>query len=206
MNELYLYEYINTLERVLSTGYKYQYSNLALEKAISYSSFFQKLEKDNGAPMISEQAILKEIFPELDVDPNEVPTYNQCLWAAEAFLRIQKETGFTFECIFMYISITKMYEYFPIYHEMDFSKIIDVFKVEYASESILSKILKKKDLSLKELSTNLDVSYDTLFSLKQRRRDIKKMNVAFVSSLANRLNVRIETLTELIVASSNNTY
>ncbi len=106
----------------------------------------------------------------------------------------------------MYISITKMYEYFPIYHEMDFSKIIDVFKVEYASESILSKILKKKDLSLKELSTNLDVSYDTLFSLKQRRRDIKKMNVAFVSSLANRLNVRIETLTELIVASSNNTY
>ena len=50
---------------------------------------------------------MKEIFPEISVDLDNTPVHNQCLWAAESYIRIQEKTGLTFEAIFLYIPIDK---------------------------------------------------------------------------------------------------
>ena len=199
MNSQYLYEYADIFERALSVAYECHYSTPALERLISYSPFFQAIEKDkNGfAPITNDAALIKEFFPSLKKDLSETPTYNQCLWAAESFLRIQGETGLTFECIFLYISIRKMYDYFPMYHEMDFSQIINEFKRLFAAKSALFLLLERQHRSLADIAKQIDVSYDVLLSLKTRRRDIKKANVAAVVKLAKALNVRVETVAEI---------
>ena len=59
MNNQYLYEYTNILEHILSVGYEYNYSTSSLERLISYSSYFQNIEKDNRgfAPIINDVTI-----------------------------------------------------------------------------------------------------------------------------------------------------
>ena len=199
MNSNYLYEYANEFERVLSTGYQYHYSTLTIEKLIARSSYFQKIEVDeyNGSPIIQDADLIKQIYPELNINLLELPIYNQCLWASEAYLRIQKESKLSFECIFLYIPLTKIYELFPLYHEMDFSHVVKLFNELYEKESAFSILLKKYKYSLKEIAERIGVPYDTLYSFKQRRRDIKKINIELALKLSNIFNVRIETIAEI---------
>ena len=201
MNSLYLEEYINIFERVLSVGYINNYSTPSIERLISYSSYFQGIEKDKSgfAPISEDNAIIKEFFPDFKKGLLDVKVYNQCLWAAESYLRIQGETGLTFECIFQYISINKMYEYFPLYHEMDFSHIINEFKRLYEDKSVLSILIDKYHYSLMDISKRTGISYDMLSSLKQRRRDIRKASVEIVTKLSQIFNVRIETIGEIVI-------
>lgn len=196
MNNYYFYEYAHLLERILSTAYKYQYSLAMVEKEISYSPYFQALEKSQKDVIINEESLLKDIFKE-DINSKEVPTYKECSWASEAYLYIQKETKLTFECIFLYIPINKMYDYFPLYHEMDFSVFLLEFSRLYILHSAFSILLKKNNYSLKYISELINVPYDTLVSYKQRKRDICKMNAGTAILLASSLHVRLETLLEL---------
>ena len=198
MNSNYLFEYINLFERVLSAAYQYKYHLPSVEHGIAYSPFFQSIERnDNGAPIIDEQTLIKQVLPELDINTMDVKTYNQCLWAAESYIRIQKETGFTFELIFLYLPIKKMYQYFDIYHEMDFSQIIEEFNRLYSEQSILSILVSNYKYSIKEISDISKISYETIYSLKQRKRDVKKANVESIIILSSILHVRVETLSEI---------
>ena len=199
MNSIYINEYSALLERILSTAYFYKFSLKYIEKKISYNSFFQLLECDEGlmSPYIEQDKLLKEIFSDSKVDLNNVPVFTQCMWAAEAYLRIQFDTGLTFESIFLYVPIEEMFEYFDIYHEMDFTHIINLFNEKYNKNSVLALILEKHKLQLSDIASDNNFSYNTLSSLKQRRRDIKKVNVEIITRLARKLRVRIETLSEI---------
>ena len=199
MNSQYLYEYTNILERVLSTSYEINYSTSSVERLISYSLYFQNIEKDSSgfAPITNDVTLVKNFFSNFEVDLMKIPSYNQCLWAAESYMRIQGETKLTFECIFLYLPIDKMYEYFPLYHEMDFSHIINEFKRLYNEKSVLGLLIEKYHYSLVDIAKKLNVSYDVLSSLKLRRRDIKKASIEIVMKLSQIFNVRIETIAEI---------
>ena len=201
MNSNYFYEYANKLERVLSVGYENSYTSSSLERLISYSSYFQKIEKDNNtfAPIISDVELIKTLFPNLKIDLLNVPVYNQCLWAADSFLRIQMKTRLSFECIFLYIPISKMYDYFPLFHEMDFYHIVKEFERLYNEKSVLELLIDRYNYSLKNIADQIGVSYETLSSLKQRRRDIKKASVEVVTKLSQVFNVRLETIAEIAI-------
>ncbi len=92
-----------------------------------------------------------------------------------------------------------MYGYFPIFHEMDFSQIINEFKRLYSLNSVLSILLTNYGYSLKYVSKETGISYNSLYSYKERRRDIKKINGKDAYLLASLFRVRIETLLELRV-------
>ena len=199
MNENYVFEYSDLLARILSIGFYKGYTNSYIERSISYSTFFLNVEKDAYmlAPITTDKSLVKSIFPELKENFTEMSIYDQCLWAAEAYMRIQGKTQLTFECIFLYFPIKKMYEYFPIYHEMDFRRIIERFDELYAKQSAFSIIVNKFGYSLEDISKKTGISYDTLYSLKSRRRDIRKINIETASKLSLFLHMRMETICEI---------
>ena len=199
MNSEYFYDYVDSLERILSVAQYYNYSTKALERHISYSPFFQSIEVniDGLSPFINDYLLTKTLFPEIEVDIANVPEYVECLWAAEAYLHIQLETRLTFEAIFIYLPISKMYQFFLIYHEMDFSHIVQEFKNIYLHRSIFAVLLDRYQYSLVYVSEQTKIPYDTLYSLKKRRRDAKKVNVESVVKLARLFNVRLETFAEM---------
>ena len=198
MNTIYFYEFVNRLERVLSVAYEVKYSLGALERQISYCVYFQNIEEGAGFELVTtENKLMKEIFPEITINLDNVPVHNQCLWAAESYLHIQENTGLTFEAIFLYIPIEIMYQYFPVYHEMDFSQIVDEFIKLFKKKSVLSVLSKKYGFSMREVAKAANISYETLLSLKQRKRDISKANYEMVYKISKFLHVRASTLAEL---------
>ena len=90
-----------------------------------------------------------------------------------------------------------MYDYFPLYHEMDFSHIVKEFLSLYEKKSVFSLLLEKYNFALNNVSNDIGISYETLYSLKQRRRDIKKISVETGKAIADYFNVRLETLAEI---------
>lgn len=195
----YLYEYTDLLERVISVAYELNYRISSVERQISYSPFFQKIEKSNYGmpPIITDIELIKQIYSNRDINIGDIPVYKKCLWSAEAYLRIQEACKLTFETIFLYIPIKKMFEYFDLYHEMDFSQIVDEFNRLYASKSVLSILLDRYECTIKDVAEKLHVSYKTIYSYKHRCRDIKKMEAKPAYELATLLRVRLETLLEL---------
>lgn len=199
MNSYYVFEYAELFGRILSIGYLKEYTTASIERSVSYSSYFQQIEKDNYAfaPLETSSSLVRTVFPDLKDDFTKMPLYNECLWTAEAYMRIQGKTRLTFECIFLYIPIKKMYSYFHIYHEMDFSHIIKRFEELYSEQSALSIIVDKYGYSLEDISQQTGISYNTLYSLKSRRRDIRKINIETASKLSIFLHMRMETICEI---------
>ncbi len=201
MNDTYFDEIVGVLEQILSYAYAKGFSLDLVEKEISKSSFFQLAEKrkDNIIPFVDEIKLISKIFGETPSDLVEIPTYRECAWAAESYCHIQKETRLTFEAIFLYIPIKKMYEYFPLYHEMDFFHIVNEFSRLFFKTSVLSLLIDKRDISIKYISKEAGISYASIFSYKKRRRDIKKMSAEAACVLANIFDVRIETILEFFI-------
>ena len=200
MNINYLRDYIDTLGDVLSFAHENKYVTNAVERAVSYSPFFQSLEGKEGffLPIIDSTKLLKQLFPELsDNQFKDHRVYNQCLWAAESYLYIQEKTKMTFEAIFLYMPINKMYDYYPLYHEMDFSHIVKEFERLYNEKTVLSLLLEQYHYHLTDVCEQCCCSYNLLYSYKQRRRNIRKASVELMHKLANYFHVRIETISEL---------
>lgn len=208
MNNQFLYEYSENLEKIFEIALQEKYSLLALEREIAYSSYFQKIETDvdNTPPIIEEQVLVNKIFSDIKLKSYDAPRLTECMWAAEAYLRIQGETRLTFEAIFLWLPIKKMFELFPLYHEMDFSQIIQEFMIRQMEKSIFAILLWKFGYSVREVEEKTGIPYETLYSLKRRRRDIKKVNVEVVSALAKLFRVRIDTIAEIEQYKPENIY
>ena len=201
MNENYIYEYSDLLERILSCGVHFKVSEDHLEKMISKSIFFQEVEKsgDGFAPIIIDVELINSIFVNNKFNLNDVPVYTMCLWASESYMRIQHHTGLTFEAVFLYMPLQDMYSNFNLYHEMDFSQIINLFQKKYSEQTILEILIDRFGYKLNEVSEITQIPYETIRSLKLRRRDFKKTNIEIVYKLASLFKVRVETIAELQV-------
>ena len=199
MTYVSLFEYSHLLERVLSTAIELKYSLKALETLIANSSFFRKIEKMGRTlpPTITDVELIKDIFVDINVDISKIPEYVQCDWIAEAYITLQDSTHFTFETIFIYLPIAKMVSLFALYHEMSFSEIVNYFNDLYKEKSVLEILMDSYGYSIRYVSNITGIPYSTIFNLKKRRRDIKKVSVDTVACIAKIFNVRVETIAEL---------
>ena len=201
MKEEHLYNYIDIVERVLAYIYVRKIFLRYAEHQISYSPFFQGLEKDDGVNNIYQigEEIVIDMFPKMSHDFSDIGTYVQSLWAAEVLLRLQIYSHLTFEAIFIYMPLDLIYQCFFVYHEMDFTHMEKRFDEERAKTSVLGFLLKRRKIKMSELSKKLSISYQTLVSLKNRRLDIKKTSFDTIYKLATYFNVRPETIAEIEV-------
>ena len=199
MNEYYLYEYANLLERVLSYGIKTLVTEDHLEKMIGRCEFFQTIEKsgEGYAPITNDETLIKILFPSNKIDLKDVPIYTMSLWASESYIRIQNYTKLSFEAIFLYMPLEYMYSLFPVYHEMDFSHIINLFLEKEKEKSVLEILCEKFGYKTKDVAKLTHIPYDTINSLKLRRRCFRKTNVEIAYKLASLFRVRIETISEI---------
>jgi len=199
MDDRYFYQYSKILERIFSAGFKYDYSFNAIEKCIADSGFFRLVETSHHgvAPLGNEQNLIDAFFPERKINANDVPIYNHCLWAADAYIWIQFKTRLSFEAIFLILPLEVMYDRFPIYHEMDFSHIVNYFLERQKEHTIFAILLERYGYKLNDVAEKTGISKDTLYSFKQGKRDIRKANVDIVQKLASYFHVRIETFASI---------
>lgn len=186
----------NVMASILSCGHDFNFRSGVIEKRISKSEYFSAVENDLDECVLYTplRKILNSFYYDVDVTKWKYRIYNECAWLSELYLKIQRQTKLTFEAIFVYLPIEEGFKLFTVYHEMDFEHSIDLFRERYAKHSILWSVMKRKQISISELSIYCGLSYSMVYALRQRKKNICKVAAENLYRISKYLGLKIETL------------
>lgn len=146
---------------------------LAIQNKINFYSFTHYLERSKFVYKI-ETSEYDEYFNNdilnifFDITNNRVETdtsygiYNDAYWCGYQYFELHKSLHKPFSFIFLKLPLAKMIELYPIYHEMDFSSLLDYFDKVNKRKTILRLLCEQKGCSLTELSDKTGVNKATL--------------------------------------------
>lgn len=198
MNEdFYSYnKVINDLTDVLSIAYFYKFSMPVIEKRIVESKYFNALSGSDfeNHVFISTKELLNEIFPDVETSDSQGIYYSELEWVSTMYINIVKKTNLNFETIFCYIGIEDSLRMFKMYHEIDLSNSLEKFEEARKQKSIIKIKMKELKITNDELSKETELSSPMINALKNRKRDVKKLDVYHAIKLAKSLKIGIETL------------
>ena len=83
---------------------------------------------------------------------------------------------------------------FNVYHEMDFTASYTRFKELYNAKSVIKIKMNLLLLTNEEVSKQTSISLSMIDALKNRRRNIKKLELEKAYKLSKFLDIQIETL------------
>lgn len=188
---------VDDLTAVLSIGYFFKYSTFVIEKRISESKYFNNFNKKffSSDSYLTTEDIIKSIYFDAEIDESTSGfIYNELEWVAMFYVHVIEETNLGFEAIFCYAPIEKAMELFHLYHELDFSKAVEWFNEERSKTSIIKMIMKRSNMSNAYVSEKTNISPSMIDALKNRRRDIRKLDLERSLLLASTLNITVNTL------------
>lgn len=194
LSDDYVEKYINALSYLIGRSHHEGYSFDHIEKSIAYSIPINELEKSNITifAFSSIEKIYNYIFPTNDND-YVFSMYDIFGWVGYTYMHLFLELEITFEALFYIIPIQDMLNLYNLYHEMSFSQMIDYTK-EKMKYSILDIVMKRKNISNRELSKNTNVSISTINALRYVKRDISKLEANKLLLISRYLKVKMETL------------
>ena len=186
---------VNDLTLVLSVGNFYKFSPKVVEKRIVNSKYFSLFNSEllNAQGYISSSTLIKNIFPEINVSDFK-NTYIEFEWIAMMYLFLIDKTNFNFETLFLYINIETALQMFKVYHEMDFTASYTRFMELYNAKSVIKSKMNLLLLTNEEVSKQTSISLSMIDALKNRRRNIKKLELEKAYKLSKLLDIQIETL------------
>lgn len=146
---------------------------LAIQNKINFYSFTHHLERSEFVLKIEENEyddyfnkdILTIFF---DITNNHIQSdtsygiYNDAYWCGYQYFELHKSLHKPFSFIFLKLPLAKMIELYLIYHEMDFSSLLDYFDMVNKRKTILRLLCEQKGCSLTELSAKTGVNKATL--------------------------------------------
>ena len=194
LSDDYVEKYINALSYLIGRSHHEGYSFDYIEKSIAYSIPINELEKSNITifAFSSIEKIYNYIFPTNNND-YVFSMYDIFGWVGYTYMHLFLDLEITFEALFYIIPIQDMLSLYNLYHEMSFSQMIDYTK-EKMKYSILDIVMKRKNISNRELSNNTNVSISTINALRYGKRDISKLEANKLLLISRYLNVKMETL------------
>lgn len=195
LSDDYLVKYCDAFGYLLSRSRQEKYSLSFVERTLSYSRVLSEFEKSNITLIAfsSFEKIYLETFP-LKINNGFVyEPYDEYAWCGYIYIHLFLDLSITFEALFYLISIDEMLYLYEVYHEMDYQEMLDYAK-EKIGYSMLDIIMKKQDISTSYLSSVTNISFATLNAFRYNKRDINKLEAKKLLLIANKLNVKMESL------------
>lgn len=203
--------YLNDAKRHLSTLFDYAINVCHFESdfffyLFSKSDAGKQFETGNPAYIagmsgyellqkIADEFYQNKVLPEPVYSESKSPEY----WAGWTLAQYQWKTGKRFDDINETISLSKIIEMYPFYHEMDISQFyerMDAIFAENQTETKLKKIREACGLSQSELAKEADINLRNIQMYEQRQNKIDKAQANTLYKLARALGCNIEDLLE----------
>ena len=203
----YLLKYSDTLAEIISLAKLDNYADDFIMHQISHSQMIQSLEQSDITEIAfsSSMKLYRTIFQDSKAYEDEIALFSPYYWIGEMYLHIFLKYHLTFETIFTYFPIQLMEKQYYLYHEMSRDQF-DQYVQEVLEESPLSIYLKKRKMSCTELSERSGVNLVTIRSLKNKTRDIKKVQFEIIDKLAVVLRVNPRSLLDHIILVTDEVY
>ena len=189
----YIDKYVETLTYIIQRAIYNKYSFDYVQKRISNSEMITEFEKSN-VTLIAFNSYQKNYSLIFD-DYNDFEYQRDVVinWVCYAYIYLFINEQITFEIMFILFPIEEMMKLFPLYHEMNITKLDELF-YEKTKYSLLDAIMNKKEIASSKLSESTGISISTIKSLRYNKRDLNKLQYSYVREIAKQLDIRIESL------------
>lgn len=191
----YISKYSDTLAEIIALAKLDKYSFEYIERVLSSSKMIDEFEYSDITliAFTSSSRLYRSLFPEAKASINDIALFDSSYWIGETYIRIFLKYKLTFEAIFTYLPLEIMERQYALYHEMDEGQFDEYFE-SVLKENILSKIMSKKSITSVALSKKTNISLSTIRSLKEGKRDIRKIGADKLEKIATALNIKLRTL------------
>ena len=129
---------------------------------------------------------------------NSFGVFNDAYWCGymyfELFLRLKKP----FSYIFLKLPLTKMIDIYSIYHEMDFSSLLEYFNEQEKKATILRLFCNKKNISLSKLSSATGINMASLSKYNASDEALYKASFQNVVKIAKYFDSPLDLFVEKI--------
>ena len=192
----YIDKYVETLTYIIQRAIHNRYSFDYIQRRICFSEMINDFEKSN-VTLIAFNSYEKNYSLMFD-DSNsfEYQRNNVINWISHAYIYLFINKQITFESLFLLFPIEEMINLFPLYHEMSFTKLDELYS-EKTKYSLLDAIMSKRNMSSNKLAALSGISISTIKSLRYNKRDLNKLQYSYVREIAKQLDIRIESLFNL---------
>lgn len=181
-------------------GFSSGYSPKEIEEKILKSEFIVELEKGDASYLYrcNLESIVGDIFKVSIPNDEIIKTNPLSLWFGEIYTRLFFTFNKSFSFIFLYLPISEAEKIYPLYHEMDFSQVIDYFAKLIKQETIMTLLLKKHKLSARELSILTGINYNTIVSYARDNDVIYNAKFDSIFKISQILDVNINIFAKSI--------
>ena len=146
---------------------------IAIQNEINFLAFTSSLERSVFANLIEEDVYddyfntpLTRIF--FDITKMHIEKvasfgiYNDAYWCGYSYFELQQRLKKPFSYLFLKLPLSKMMDIYPIFHEMDFSALLEFFEKEKDKKTILRALCEQKRCSLSKVSAATGINQATL--------------------------------------------
>ena len=163
---------------------------LAVMNKMNFSAFTSMLEKSEYFNLIEKNeynslfdkpinSLFYEITGFMVSQDDSYGVYNDAYWSGQNYFDLHLKTNKSFSYIFLKLPFDKMMDIYTIFHEMDFTSLVDYFNKRCEEKTIVRLLCEKAKKSLN------DISKETLIPLSTLKKYNKSDEILYNASFQN---------------------
>ena len=170
----------------------------AFTHALEKSEFIKKIESDKYDDYFNKSIldIYETITGNMLGEDNGFGIYNDAYWSAVSYFDLHLKTNKPFSYIFLKLPLEKMLDMYDVYHEMDFSALLERFNELEKEKTILRALCEEKHVSLSKLSKGTGISVNTLMKYNASDNALYRASFQNIIEIATFLDVSISLFKE----------
>ena len=167
----------------------------ALEKSVVVNA----IEKDEYTNFLDESIdTLFFSFTGIHFFDEGFGYYNDAYWCGVCYFELFYEIKKSFSYLFLKLPLEKMLEMYKVYHEMDFSQLVEQFRIIEKETTILRLLCKSKGCTLKKISEKTMININTLVRYNSSDELLYKGSFQNIMKLVKYFDVPINLFVEEI--------
>lgn len=173
---------------------------LAIQNKINFSAFTKSLERSELVNNIEKNQYsdyfnnsLENIFFDvtnrrIEVD-DSFGIYNDAYWCGYSYFELFQSTKKPFSFLFLKLPLSKLINIYSIYHEMDFSSLLDYFYRLDREKTVLRLLCEEKKCSITKLSIETGIGKAALSKYNASDDNLFKASFQAIYKIASFFDV-----------------
>ena len=180
---------------------------LAIRNKMNFDSFTNRLEKSEFVYIIetnkydsilnkSTNVLFYEITGFEVKEDNSYGVYNDAYWCGQNYFDLHLKTNKSFSYLFLKLPLKQMMNIYTIFHEMDFSSLVDYFYKKCEEKTIIRLLCEKTNNSLADISKDTLIALSTLKKYNTNDKYLYKASFQTVAKLVSYFDVKYSLFKE----------
>ena len=198
MNNYEMNSVRDTFSRLFVLAVRNKMNFTSFTSMLLKSEFIDLLEKDKYNEIFNKpiNVLFYEITGFEIKEDNSFGVYNDAFWCGQNYFDLHIMTNKSFAYIFLKLPFTQMMNIYTIFHEMDFSSLVEYFNRKCEEKTILRHLCEKSNKSLNDISKSTGIALSTLKRYNMSDDYLYKASFQAISKLALFFNVNYSLFIE----------